>query len=299
MQAAQFSEYGGTDVLEIAEAPEPHPGPGQVRVVVHAASVNPIDWKIRSGFMADQMPVDFPGILGSDAAGVVDETGPGVEGVRLGDAVFGLGSRTQAEFALLDAYVVKPRSLDWAEAAALAVGVETTVRALGLVELPENGTLLIDGAAGGVGSVAVQIAVARGLKVIATASPHNHDFLTELGATAITYGAGLVERVREIAPDGVDAVFDVVGASDIADLVSLVERPSQVVSIANFAAGAAGAQVTTGGQGDPVAALNEAVDLVERKRLSMEVRTFPLADIAEAHQISQEGHVRGKLVLVI
>jgi NADPH:quinone reductase-like Zn-dependent oxidoreductase len=299
MQAAQINEYGGTEVLEIAEAPEPHPGPGQVRVVVHAASINAVDWKIRAGYMKDQMPVEFPAILGNDAAGVVDEIGDGVSGVRLGDAVFGLGSRTNAEFALLDAYVPKPRSLDWAEAAAVTVGAETTARALGLVDLSPGDTLLIDGAAGGVGSIAVQLAASRGYTVIGTASERNHEFLRQLGATPVLYGDGLVDRVRALAPDGVKAVYDVVGASDIADLISLVDRPSQVVSIANFTAGQAGAQITTGGEGDPVAALQEAADLAEAKKLAVEVRTFPLADIAEAHELSQGGHVRGKLVLVI
>ena len=299
MQAAQLNEYGGTEVLEIAEAPEPHPGPGQVRIVVHAASINPIDWKIRAGYMQGEGPAPFPLILGNDAAGVVDEIGEGVSGVNLGDAVLGLGSQTNAEFAVLDAFVPKPRSLDWAEAAAIAVGAETTARALGLVNLNAGDTLLIDGAAGGVGSVAVQLAVARGYTVIGTASERNHDFLTQLGATPVVYGDGLVDRIREIAPDGVAAVFDVVGASDIADLIGLVDRPSQVVSIANFTAAESGAQVTTGGEGDPVAALQEAVDLAEARKLSVEVRTFPLGDIAEAHELSQGGHVRGKLVLVI
>lgn len=296
MQAVQFSEHGGSGVLEIGEAPEPHPGPGQVRVVVHAASINPIDWKIRAGYMPAE---SFPVILGNDAAGVVDEIGDGVSGIRLGDAVFGLGARTQAEFALLNVYQPKPSSLSWAEAAAISVGAETTVRALGLVKLETGDTLLIDGASGGVGTVAVQLAVARGLNVVATASEHNHEFLRKLGATPTLYGDGLVERVRSLAPDGVTAVFDVAGRSDIGDLVSLVREPAQVVSIANFAAGEAGAQVTGGGSGDPVAALQEAVGLAEAGRLSIDVREFPLADVAEAHELSQDGHVRGKLVLVI
>jgi NADPH:quinone reductase-like Zn-dependent oxidoreductase len=299
MQAAQINEYGGPEVLEIAEAPEPHPGPGQVRVVVHAASINPFDWKVRSGYMKDQLTLEFPAILGSDAAGVVDEIGEGVTGVNLGDAVFGLGSQTDAEFAVLNAYVAKPRSLDWAEAAAIAVGTETSVRALGRMQLNPGDTILIDGAAGGVGSIGVQLAVARGYRVIATASERNHDFLTTLGATPVNYGEGLVDRVRALAPDGVKAVYDVVGATAIEELVSLVDEPSQVVSIANFGAAQAGAQVTTGGEGDPVAALTEAVGYAEAGKLSVEVRTFPLADIAEAHELSQAGHVRGKLVLVI
>jgi NADPH:quinone reductase-like Zn-dependent oxidoreductase len=299
MQAALFNDYGGPEVLEIGEAPEPHPNPGQVRVVVHAASVNPVDWKFRSGAMKDHVTLNFPVILGNDAAGVVDEIGADVHGVSLGDEVLGLGSATYAEFAVLRTFVPKPKSVDWPTAAALGVAGETSVRALDLLGVGAGSTVLIDGGAGGVGSVAVQLAVARGATVIATASERNHGFLSDLGATPTRYGEGLVERVRAIVPDGVDAVFDVVGASPIADLISLAPDPQQVVSIANFGATQAGARLTTGGQGDPSAALTEVAGLAADGKLKVEVQTFPLADIAEAHRLSQAGHVRGKLVLAI
>jgi NADPH:quinone reductase-like Zn-dependent oxidoreductase len=145
----------------------------------------------------------------------------------------------------------------------------------------------------------VQIAVARGATVIATASERNHSYLAELGATPISYGQGLADRVREVVPQGVDAVFDVAGKTPIAELTSLVSEPAQVVSIANFGAAEAGARVTSGGEGDPVAALQEAVELADQGKLKLEVREFGLADIAHAHELSQTGHVRGKLVLVI
>lgn len=299
MQAAQLTQYGGPEVLDIGEAPEPHPGPGQVRVVVHAASINPIDWKIRSGAMASGGAPAQPVILGFDAAGVVDEIGDGVSGVSLGDAVLGLGSATNAELAVLRSFVPKPASLDWAEAAALGVAAETAVRVFTLLGLTTGQTLLIDGAAGGVGSVAVQIAVARGATVLGTGSERNDSYLTQLGATPIRYGDGLAERARQAAPQGIDAVFDVAGRTPIDELTSLVADPKQVVSIANFAAAEAGAQVTSGGEFDPVPALQEAVELSEQGRLAVQVRTFGLADIAEAHELSQQGHVRGKLVLVI
>jgi NADPH:quinone reductase-like Zn-dependent oxidoreductase len=281
------------------EAPEPHPGPGEVRVVVHATSINPMDWKIRQGYMKDMMPLELPWIPGLDAAGVVDEIGPGVSGVRLGDAVFGLGSGTSAEFAILSSWAPKPSSVDWAEAAGLGVAGETTVRAFGLLGIRSGQTLLIDGAAGGVGSVAVQVAVARGIRVIGTASERNDTFLRDLGAIPVRYGDGLVDRVEKLAPGGIDAVFDVVGATPITELTSLVGDPAQVVSIANFGAAEAGARITTGGEGDPSAALQEVADLAAAGKLKIEVRTFPLADISEAHDLSQNGHVRGKLVLVI
>jgi NADPH:quinone reductase-like Zn-dependent oxidoreductase len=296
MQAVQISEYGDSSVLEVAEAPDPHPGPGQVRVVVHAASVNPFDWKVRSGFVPG---ASLPLILGNDAAGVVDEIGPGVSGITLGEAVFGLGSATNAEFAVLDAFVPKPRSVDFPTAAALAVGAETSARAFGLLGVGKGTTLLVDGASGGVGTIAVQMAVARGAKVIGTSGEHNLHYVTALGASAVLYGEGLAERVREIAPDGVDAVLDVAGKTPITDLTGLVADPAQVVSIANFSAHEAGARVTGGGEGDPVAALTEAAALAGSGKLEIEVREFPLADVAEAHDLSQSGHVRGKLVIVI
>lgn len=298
MQAALFRQYGGPEVLEIAEAPEPHAGPGQVRVIVHAASVNPIDWKIRSGAMAAEAAPPAPVIGGFDAAGVVDEVGEGVTEVSLGDPVFGLGTSTQAEFAVLRSYVAKPASLDWAQAAGLAVAAETSLRVFGLLGLTSGQTVLIDGAAGGVGSAGVQIAVALGARVIATASERNHDYLRQLGATPIPYGDGLVDRVQQAAPQSVDAVFDVVGKTPIGELVSLVSDPAQVVSIANFDAAKAGAQVTSQG-GDPKAALQRAAELAAQGRLKLEVREFGLAEVAQAHEISQQGHVRGKLVLVI
>ena len=299
MQAVQVNQYGGPEVLELAEPPDPHAGPGQVRVVVHAASVNPLDYKIRSGATAGDGPTSFPVLLGFDAAGVVDEVGEGVTDVRLGDAVFGLGSSTYAERAVLQHYVTKPDFLDWAEATALAVGGETAIRTLDLLGVTAGHTVLVDGATGGVGSLAVQIAVARGARVIGTASERNHDYLTDLGATPVRYGEGLVDRVRSVAPDGVDAVFDVVGATPVTELTSLVSTPSQVVSIANFSAPAAGARVTSGAEGDKAAALQTLVELAGQGKLKVEVRTFPLGDVAAAHELIQQGHVRGKLVLVI
>lgn len=299
MQAAQFNTYGGPEVLEIAEATEPHAGPGQVRVVVHAASINPMDWKIRAGYLKDMMPTQFPAIPGLDAAGVVDEVGDGVEGVSVGDAVFGLGRASDAELAVLDVFAAKPESLDWATAAALGVAGETAARVFTMLGLASGQTVLVDGGAGGVGAVAVQIAVARGAKVVATASERNQEFLTGLGATAVVYGDGMTDRVRAAAPEGLDAVFDVAGATPLAELVALVDDPAQVVSIANFDTGETGARATGGGEGDPVAALKEVAELATSGKLAVQVRTFGLADIAQAHELSQQGHVRGKLVLVI
>ncbi len=170
MFALQYKSYGGPEVLTVGEAPDVHPAAGQVRVQVRASSVNPIDWKIRAGYMAQGKPLDGVGYLGYDASGVVDEVGEGVTDVAVGDDVFGLGAATIAEFAVLEAYARKPSSVDWAVAAAAGVSAETAIRALDLVGVKAGSTVLIDGGAGGVGAVAVQIALARGATVIASAS---------------------------------------------------------------------------------------------------------------------------------
>lgn len=298
MRALQFRSYGGPEVLEVGAAPEVHPAAGQVRVAVRAASVNPLDWKVRAGLLAGGSALDGIGYLGLDAAGVVDEVGEGVTDVAVGDDVFGLGSKTAAEFAVLDAYAKKPASVDWAVAAAVGVAAETSIRALDLVGVTAGSTVLIDGGAGGVGAVAVQIALARGATVVASAGESNQDYLREIGAIPVLYGEGLVGRAKAAAPHGFDAVFDVAGKSPAEDLISLVTQPSQVVSIANFGAGGTGIQVTSGRSTNAKQALEETAGLLEQNKLVVKIQTFPLTRAAEAHEISQHGHLRGKLVLL-
>jgi NADPH:quinone reductase-like Zn-dependent oxidoreductase len=299
MRALQYKVYGGPEVLEWAEAPDPHAGSGQIRIAVRAASVNPIDWKAFSGAMAGGEPMAGTGYLGYDAAGVVDEVGDGVTGVAVGDEVFGRGRNTQAEYALLDSWAAKPPSIDWAVAAAAGVAGETGERGLRLLDVKAGDTLFVDGGAGGVGAATVQMALARGAKVIASASEANHDYLREIGATPVLYGQGLVERVRAAAGGPVDAVFDVAGKTPVGDLISLAPEPSQVLSVANFAAGQAGARVTGGGaDSHPMEALALVADLLAQNKLVLKVQTFPFDRAAEAYRISQSGHVRGKLVLI-
>ena len=198
MFALQFHSYGGPEVTSLGEAPEPHPGPGQIRIKVQAASLNGIDWKARVGYLSGGKPLDGVGYLGWDAAGVVDEVGEGVTGVSVGDDVFGIGKATQAEFALLNHWAAKPSSVDWSVAAAAGVSVETAERGLRLLGVKEGSTVFIDGGAGGVGAVASQLAVAAGATVIASASQDNHDYLREIGVTPVLYGEGLVNRVRAV-----------------------------------------------------------------------------------------------------
>ena len=299
MRALQYKAYGGPEVLDWAEAPEPHAGPGQLRIAVRAASVNPIDWKVLTGMLSGGEPMAGTGYLGYDAAGVVDEVGDEVTGVTVGDEVFGRGRNTQAEYAVLDAWAAKPPSIDWAVAAAAGVAGETSERGLRLLDVNAGDTLFVDGGAGGVGAATVQMALARGANVIASSSEANHDYLREIDATPVLYGQGLAERVRAAAGGPVDAVFDVAGKTPVEELISLAPEPSQVVTIANYTAGQAGARVTGGGaDSHPMEALALVGELLAQNQLVIKVQTFPFDRAAEAYRISQSGHVRGKLVLV-
>jgi NADPH:quinone reductase-like Zn-dependent oxidoreductase len=239
------------------------------------------------------------GYLGYDAAGVVDEVGEGVTGVSVGDDVFGRGRNTQAEYAVLDSWAAKPPSIDWAVAAAAGVAGETAERGLRLLDVKAGDTVFVDGGAGGVGAAAVQMAIARGARVIASSSAANHDYLREIGATPVLYGEGVVTRVRAAAGGQVDAVFDVAGKTPVEDLISLAPEPSQVVTIANYAAGQAGARVTGGGADSrPMEALAVVAELLAQNKLVIKMQTFPFDRAADAYRISQGGHLRGKLVLL-
>ena len=299
MRALQFRAYGGPEVLEWAEAPDPHAGPGQIRIAVRAASVNAMDRKVLTGMRSGGKQMVGPGYLGYDAAGVVDEVGEGVTGVAVGDDVFGNGRHTQAEYAVLDSWAAKPPPIDWAVAAAAGVSGETAERGLRLLDVKAGDTLFVDGGAGGVGAVAVQVAVARGARVIASASEGNHDYLREIGAIPVRYGDGVANRVRNAAGGSIDAVFDVVGQTPVGELISLVSNPAKVVTIANFAAAEAGVRVTGGGADSRAPeALDEVADLLAQSKIVIKVQTFPFERAAEAYRISLTGHLRGKLVLI-
>ncbi len=303
VKAARFSRFGGPEVLEIVDLPDPHPGPGQVRIAVRAAGVNPSDWKKREGLMDPELPQT----MGYEAAGVVDELGEGVADVAVGDRVFGLSAEgaAQAELTVLSFYAPIPPSLDFPGAAALPAAIETATRALDQLDVGagagRGSTLLINGASGSVGSAAVQLAVVRGARVIGTASPANHDYLRSLGAEPVAYGQGLAGRVRALAPDGVDAALDVAGSGVLPELIELAGGPEHVVTIADFGgAREHGVRFSSGDAGRAVHALGEIGELIESGRFSLPVaRTFPLAEIAQAHRVGEDGHVRGKLVLVV
>lgn len=299
MRVLQFSEYGAPEVLTWGDAPVPQVGPGQIRVAVRGASVNAIDRKLLTGALSGGKPLAGIGYLGFDAAGVVDAVGEGITGLSVGDEVFGLGRNTQAEYAVLSAWAAKPSAIDWTVAAAAGVAGETSERGLRLLGVKAGDTVFIDGGAGGVGAVAVQMAAALGARVIASSSEADFDYLREIGAIPMLYGEGVGDRVRAGAGGPVDAVFDVAGKTPAAELVRLVPEASQVVSIANFEASQVGARVTGGGaDGRPTEALAEVANLLAQNKLVIKVQTFPFDRAAEAYDIGQTGHVRGKLVLI-
>ncbi|MEV4757908.1 NADP-dependent oxidoreductase [Micromonospora sp. NPDC049559] len=301
MKAVVFFEYGDTDVLRLAELPAPEPGPGEVRIEVRAAGVNPIDWKIRSGALAEVMPVPLPAVPGVDVAGVVDRVGPDVVDVEPGDEVFGKatsGSYAQLALARRDAIARKPAPLSWELAAALPVAATTAHHALAHLRLSPGDTIVVDGAAGGVGTVAVQLATRRGATVIGTASPRNHDYLRSIGAVPVTYGDGLAERVRRVAPDGVAAALDASGRGSLPALVELTGDRDQVVTIADPSAADLGVRYLYDEPREMPRILAEAAAMVVAGNLTMPVAgTYPMADAADAHRDSQAGHVRGKIVL--
>jgi NADPH:quinone reductase-like Zn-dependent oxidoreductase len=299
VKAARFSQFGGPEVLEIVDLPDPHPGPGQVRIAVRAAGVNPSDWKKRRGLMDPGLPQ----AMGYEAAGVVDELGEGVADAAVGDRVFGLSAEegAQAELAVLSYYAPIPPSLDFAGAAALPAAIETATRALDQLAVGSGRTLLINGASGSVGSAAVQLAVVRGAHVIGTASPANHEYLRSLGAEPVAYGQGLAGRVRALAPGGVNLALDVAGSGVLPELIELAGGPEHVVTVADFrGAQAHGVRFSRGDTGRAVHVLAEIGELIESGRFSLPVaQTFPLAEVAQAHRVSEDGHVRGKLVLLV
>jgi NADPH:quinone reductase-like Zn-dependent oxidoreductase len=223
--------------------------------------------------------------------------------VAVGDRVFGFSTApgAQAELVVLSDYAQIPPSLDFPSAAALPAAIETATRALDRLGVRSGSTLLINGASGSVGSAAVQLAVARGARVIGTASPANHDYLRSLGAQPVAYGEGLVERVRALAPDGVDTALDVAGNGVLPELIGLASVPEHVVTIADFrGAREHGVVFSSGDAGRAIYALAEIGELIESGRFSVPVgRTFPLTEIAEAHRVGEDGQVRGKLVLLV
>jgi NADPH:quinone reductase-like Zn-dependent oxidoreductase len=300
MKAVQYSEYGGPEVLRLVEIDEPRAGPGQVRIAVRAAGVNPSDWKDRTGDARDATPVPLPSGVGFEASGVVDEVGPGVSNVPIGDAVFGYGTNTVAQYAVLTHWAHKPDDVSFEVAGGLPVSVETAWRCLEQIGVKSGETLLVSGAAGGVGSAVIQLARLRGIAVIGTASAQKHDYVRGLGAIPTTYGPGLAERVKGLAPRGVDAALDVAGSGIIAELIDIVGHPSHVLSAADLTAPQYGAKFCHGPPRDPERIFAEVARLCSQGLFLLRVeQTFPLEQAAAAQEVSAKGHVTGKLVICV
>lgn len=302
MRAARYHEYGGTDTLVVEHAPDPLPGPGEIRVRVAAAGVNPVDWKVRNGSVRDFFPVDLPAIPGRDVVGLVDMIGEGATSVEIGDRVFGLCGVTgaTAELAVLSAWAPAPTA--WSDEEAAGAGLASVTALGGLKALGvqlEGRTLLIEGAAGGVGGAAVEIARALGATVIGTASERNHAYLTSLGAIPVAYGAGLAERLTRLAPNGVDLVLDAAASGSLSDLVEIAGAPDRVVTVADHMnAQRLGVRVADAVNDSTL--LAEAGALGEQGRYVPRIdRTYRLEDIAQAHAHSEGGHVRGKIVVLV
>ena len=300
---ARFAEYGDPDVLRVVDVPAPTAGQGQVRVAVRAAGVNPIDAKTVEGLMRNAIALTLPAGVGADVSGVVDQVGPGVSEFAVGDEVLGSSvTPSFAEYALAEptSLVRKPHDIAWEVAGSLAGAGGTAYAVLKQLGVKAGETLLIHGAAGGVGTFAVQLAAARGVTVIGTASERNHDYLRSIGAIPVTYGDGLLERVRSVAPQGVDAVLDASGRGEIPVSIQLTGTPERVLTLVAFDAADTGIQIHIGGGGSDLGdALREIVGLIEQRRLTVSIsRTFPLPEIASALKTSGAGHVTGKIVVL-
>ena len=292
-----FAEFGGPNVLQLVDTEEPHAGPGQVRIAVRAAGVNPVDWRIREGQLQEVRPIELPAGVGQDASGVVDEVGESVGEVKVGDHMFGRGSNTYAEFAVLSSWARRPEGLTFEEAAGYPFVVETALRIMREVGVQTGQTLLASGASGGVGSAVLQIARDRGIRVIGTAGAANQGYLRSLDAVATTCGDGWVERVRELGH--ADAALDLAGSGVIRDLIELTGDTRKVISIADLNAPELGVRFSGVG-GSMQDALTEAVNLISRGQLHIPVeKSYTLAEAAAAHIDSHAGHARGRRVILV
>ena len=300
MRAISFSEYGGPEVLREVDVDSPEPRADQVRVWVRAAGVNPFDCKLRAGAFAGQIRLRLPHVPGAEVAGVVDAVGRDVAGTQVGDPVFGWAkSGGYAELATLSTFTDVPAGLSWVDAAALPVAGEAANRALETLGLRAGETLLVHGAAGAVGTIAVQLALRAGATVVGTAGPSNQEDLTALGVTATVYGDGLLDRVRQLAPQGVDAVLDIAGKGALPASIELRGGTDRVVTLADPAASSLGVAFLAGtDSGQTAQLLAMLAGAVRAGQLALPTpRTFGLAPAADAHTLSERGTGRGKIVL--
>jgi NADPH:quinone reductase-like Zn-dependent oxidoreductase len=302
VKAVRFDEYGGVDVLQVVEIPQPVPGAGQVLVRVKAAGINPGEAKIRDGLLHARWPATFPSGQGSDLAGIVADTGAGVTGLLAGDEVIGFTDNraSQAEYALAEAQnlTARPAAVPWDAAGALPVAGFTAYAAVRAVRLAEGDTVAVSGAAGGVGSIAVQLARRAGATVIGLAGEANHAWLAGHGVIPVTYGDGVADRIRQVAGQ-VDAFIDTFGAGYVQLALELGVEPSRIDTIANFdAVGRYGVKAEGNAAAASAAVLAELAELIAAGQLEIPVAAvFPLARVQDAYRRLAQGHLRGKIVL--
>jgi NADPH:quinone reductase-like Zn-dependent oxidoreductase len=304
VKAVRFDSYGGLDVLNVVEVPTPEPGPGQALIQVKAAGINPGEAKIREGLLHSRWPATFPSGEGSDLAGIVASAGPGVTGVTPGDEVIGYTDdrASQAEYAVVEAanLTPKPPAVPWQVAGALYVAGATAYAAVRAVGLSDGDVVAVSSAAGGVGSIAVQLARLDGARVIGIAGQDNHDWLAAHGVLPVAYGAGVADRIRQATDGKLDAFIDTFGGDYVQLALDLGVDPSRIDTIVNFGAVRQfGVKAEGNAAGASAKTLAELADLIAAGKLEVPIAaTFPLAQVRDAYALLATGHIRGKIVLI-
>jgi NADPH:quinone reductase-like Zn-dependent oxidoreductase len=302
-KAVRFDEYGGIDVLHIVEVARPAPGPGQVLVEVKAAAVNPGEAAIREGVFAQRWPATFPSGQGSDLAGVLVELGEGVDGFAVGDEVIGYTDdrASHAEYVLVEQrhLIHRPSGMPWEVAGSLYVAGTTAWAAVRAVSISAGDTVVVSGAAGGVGSIAVQLARHAGATVVGLASAPNHEWLAEHGVRPVSYGPGVADRVRDASGGRLDAFIDTFGNGYVDLALELGVRPDRIDTIIDFAAAERHGVKTDGNAvGASAEVLAELASLIDKGVVEIPVaRVYPLTEVREAYRELERRHTHGKIVL--
>lgn len=301
-RAVRFDHYGGIDVLEVVDVPAPVPGPGELLVRVKAAGINPGEAKIREGLLDERWPATFPSGQGSDLAGTVEQVGDGVEGWAAGDEVIGFtdSRASQAELVVVEAgnVTARPPGVPWPVAGALFVAGTTAYATVRAVSASSGDTVVVAGAAGGVGSVTVQLAILAGATVIGLASERNHAWLKGLGVIPVSYGDGVEQRIGEAAGGAVDALIDLAGGY-VQLALDLGIKPERVDTVVDFGAGQKYGVKTEGTAAAANAGvLAELAKLIDEGKVDVPIaRVYPLEQVREAFRELEQGHTRGKIVL--
>jgi NADPH:quinone reductase-like Zn-dependent oxidoreductase len=303
-RAVQFDEYGGLDVLTVRDVEVREPGKEEVMVEVKAAGINPGEASIRNGALKDRFPATFPSGEGSDLAGIVKEVGIDVVGFAPGDEVLGWSEErsSHAELCVVPAnqLIPKPADLSWEAAGALYVVGVTAFAAVRAVDVKEGDTVVVSAAAGGVGTITVQLLKVNGANVIGLASEDHHDWLRSKGVTPVTYGEGVAQRILEATPSGIDAFIDLFGPEYIDLALELDVPPEKIETITSFErAGEVGAKTEGSSDASTPEILAEMAELVASGKIEVPIAaTYPLDEVREAFEQLEDRHTLGKIVLL-